>query len=841
MEPEANRGAFGHVLRRLRLQARMSQEELAERARLSVESISALERGRRKQPYRVTIHQLADAMGLTAAQRHELVAAAARSKPGQRAAITYDSTDAEEALSPGPSHNLPNSATTLLGRTRDLEQLGSLLAERRLVTVVGAGGVGKTRVALELARTHFQKTAQTTWFIDLAPLRDGELVASTVSTTIGAASRTDRPALESIKAHIGQASMLLVLDNCEHVIEQAGDFAGELLRSCGGVRLVATSREALQIDGEMAVRLPSLETPSEEQRLGDDAVSRFSALTLFLERAKACNSDIRITPAILNDIGRICRRLDGIPLAIELAAARTQTMSIGDLCRTLNDTFNILTDSPRRGSPRQQTIVAVIDWSYDLLSPAEQQLFVRLSIFAGGCTRDAAQAVCSDDAFAPGDIMPMLASLVRKSLVVAQTSDDGSRYRLLESTRSYARSKLAPPDLERLERRHAAWVADFTGTADRASFTWGRQRWLDVYSTEVDNIRAALKSSLDGAGDASVAARIAAAVVTFWFEAGLQAEGRAWIDKALDRLGTAADPAILGRLWWAAAVLNSGRKVVLACERAIALLSRVEDSRSLGNAYVHFAMGLWQVGRLAEAFDATCEALRLISESGMRQTLRFADILDLKANILLAQGAFEDARRTFVDAHELFRILADGYGAARTQGGLAELEFACGNVDAAIVLVDEAALTFERVGSKTRLATARVNAAAYRLTLGEVYAAGMDAVDGLELALRAQDKPLIAVAIQQIAFVLALRGRAKPAALLTGYVSAWYEGEGYQRERTEQLIYDKLMASLAETLAVDELDRLARHGAMLAESNAVEAARSNALDVLAAGAPTVRI
>ena len=812
----AARPEFGAVLRRLRLAAGISQEELAERASLSVEGISALERGRRRAPYRDTVRLLGEALHLSDTERHELAAAAQRLRP----------------VAPGSAlrHNLPEQANALIGREPELARLQALSETTRMLTITGAGGIGKTRIALELAYVLRAALACDIWFVDLAPLSDATLIAATMAATIGATPRAARSMTETIVSHIGDTAVVLIVDNCEHVVDEVGEIVEAILRSCVNVRIVATSREALRIAGEFVFRLPSLSVPPTDFVSERDDMETFGAVALFVERAKAINGDLRFSGATLIDVAHICRRLDGIPLAIELAAAQAQTVSIADLRWTLHRTFKILTARHRGTLPRQQTLHALIDWGFALLSDREKTLFVRLAVFAGGWTLDAVATVCADDLIEEDDVVDALFSLVHKSLVVANLAGSASRYRLLEATRMYASEKLSLAERVALERRHARWVAGFSVRAYDLAWTMAQHDWQPTVAAELDNVRLALRNAL--AGDEPVlAAQIAGNLANLWHEGGLPAEGRRWIEAALERYGPSADPTVVCRLRLALAKLSTGKRIVDECEAAMALFDALPSSRDRADVYFTLSFGLFQVGRLQEALTATDRAMTFMIDSGLAHTRRFADTVDTRANVLLALGRYDQARLAFGESYNVFALLNEEHGMARAQGNLAELEFACDHADRALELTDQAATVFERFGAVARLATARVNGAAYMLVLGKIEQACETALEALDLARRAQDTLLSSVAVQRLATVLALRDQPKRSAILLGYVQMWFETEGYVREASEQKIHDLLMTSLSSQLSPADIQALEHTGSLMSEEQAVEAARRFILEM----------
>jgi predicted ATPase len=413
---------FGALLRRHRLAAGLSQEALAERARMSTRAVRALERGERRTPQFETVSLLTGALGLGAEQCRELVEAA-----GSRTANRQRSI----AVGPWPEDGrpiLPLSLTRFVGRERELAEILALMREHRLVTLTGTGGIGKTQTALRAATVFSETETTNVCFVGLASLSDPALVAQTIATALHVQEVPNHPLLETLAAFLGNKTQILILDNCEHVIQEVAVVADALLRTCPNVRILATSREALKAAGERAYRLPSVSAEESE--------------ALFIDRAQAIDSHFRAAPSERAQITTLCRRLDGIPLAIELAAARVNLLTLGALTEKLNDHFSILTGGERTAPSRQQTMRATIDWSYNLLSAPEQRVFERLSVFAGGCTLAMATSVCAGEPVAERDMLDILSSLVGRSLVTADIAQSEPRYALLESFRQFGRENL---------------------------------------------------------------------------------------------------------------------------------------------------------------------------------------------------------------------------------------------------------------------------------------------------------------------------------------------------------------------------------------------------------------
>ena len=356
--------------------------------------------------------------------------------------------------------NLPLQVSSFMGRARELARGRDAVREARLVTLTGVGGVGKTRLALQLAAEVLPEFREGAWLVELAAIRDPEGVPGAFAAVFGVTARTGQTLEQSLVEFLRSKQLLLVVDNCEHLLEGVADLVEMLERSCPGVVVLATSREGLALDGERMLAVPSLAGPDADVTL--DAVARADSVALFVDRAQRVDADFTLTAENSSAVVTVCRRLDGVPLAIELAAARIIAMSPAELARGLDRRFETLAGGRRRAVQRHQTLRAAIDWSYELCSEPERRLLARLSVFAGGFTRDAAEGVCSGDSIEPGRVFECLAGLVAQSLVVAQRHGPDTRYRLLETIREYGEDRLADRDeTAALRRRHAEYYRDF--------------------------------------------------------------------------------------------------------------------------------------------------------------------------------------------------------------------------------------------------------------------------------------------------------------------------------------------------------------------------------------------
>src|SRR6266481_6089998 len=449
------------------------------------------------------------------------------------APVNVAQAPAAAALPAAPTrqnHNLPQQLTRLIGRADAASRIVARLQRHRLLSIVGPGGIGKTSVALAVAEALITTYEHGVWLIDLAPLGDPRLVPSAVAQVLGFDIRSDDPVSDLVAA-LRDRRLVLVLDNCEHVIEAAAALVVAILRGAADVHILATSREPLRVEGEHVQRLAPLSSGFPSDHLGAAEALAFPAVELFVERAAECLGEFELTDENAPIVAEICLKLDGIPLAIELAAARVETFGVRGLATHLDDRFRLLTRGRRSGPPRHRTLRAALDWSYDVLSQPERAALRRLGIFMGGFTLDAACAVAADPKLLKCDVIDAVAELVEKSLAVVETTETEPRLRLLETTRAYALERLGESgEREAVARRHAEYYRDLF---ERAATGAAPGILAAGFAAEIDNIRAALVWAFSDGGNPSIAIALASASAQLLLELSLLAECQKWTSKAL--------------------------------------------------------------------------------------------------------------------------------------------------------------------------------------------------------------------------------------------------------------------------------------------------------------------
>ena len=488
-------------------------------------------------------------------------------------------------------NNLPLAQTSFIGREREIADVRRLLAETRLLSLTGPGGCGKTRLALQAAAEVLDEYRDGVWFVDLAPLIDPELVAKAVISAVGAVEVPARTATEVLMRELAGKRTLVILDNCEHLLAASATLTDVLLNSCPSLAVIATSREPLGVAAETSYRVPSLSVPPEGEPAPIDGLSQYEAVRLFIERALKARPNFKVTNDNAAAVAQICHRLDGIPLAIELAAVRTRFLTPDRLLEGLEDRFRLLAGGPRTALPRQQTLHASVDWSYQLLGESRKALMRRLAVFAGGFTLDATEDVCAGDEIQRIDVLDLLGGLVDRSLVIMSEEGSEARYHLLETIRQYGLGVLADSgEEEAVRRRHRDHYLRLAEASEPGFLSGSPGSVSRSIGADHDNVRAALEWS-SRTNDAISVARIAASLPHFWSNGGHFHEGRRWLDAAIS--SDISDPALRAKVLWGHAWLSAHLFDYLAVP-AVAIEAQ-ELYRSLGNGMgvgrVHALLG----------------------------------------------------------------------------------------------------------------------------------------------------------------------------------------------------------------------------------------------------------
>jgi predicted ATPase len=510
-------------------------------------------------------------------------------------------------------NNLPIQLTSFIGREREKVEVKRLLSASRFLTLTGSGGAGKTRLALQVAAEALEGFPDGVWLVELAALSDPSLVPKMVASALDVPEQPGRALTGTLADSLRGKSVLVILDNCEHLVAACAHLTTALLRACPRLRILATSREALGVAGETTWRVPSLSIPDPQCLPSLDRLTEYEAVRLFIDRALASAPQFAVTSGNAAAVAQVCHRLDGIPLALELAAARVKVLAVEQIAARLDDRFRLLTGGSRTALPRQQTLRAAMDWSYDLLSQNERAVLQRLSVFVGGCTLEAAEAVCVGDSVEASAILDFLTQLVDKSLVVAETQGGEARYRLLETVRRYGLERLMEAGRAAdSRRRHRDWYLALAEQAEPELLGGPlRDSWLERLETEHDNLRAALQWSKAERDGAEAGLRLAGVLFWFWHTLGHWSEGRGWMEGALIRSSDAPVSSLPKVLYGAAQFAwrqGDDERAIALSEQGLAL------SRELGdNTYIFWCLNSRGVVALRQGrYD---QALALYEES----------------------------------------------------------------------------------------------------------------------------------------------------------------------------------------------------------------------------------
>ncbi len=791
---------------------------------MSANGIGALERGYRRTPQRETVALLAVALALTKEEHARLEAAASRLARARRTSVT---------IGPWPHAGtalLPLALTSFVGREAELDEIAALLREYRLVTITGAGGVGKTQAALQAVTALGDPAEGGICFVELAPINEPSLVVAAIAAKLGVQEVPNRPLLETLIAYVKSKTLLLISDNCEHLVAAIAHVAQTILAGCSRVRILATSREPLVAAGERTYRLPSL--------------SSSDATTLFIDRAQAVDAHFALSDENAPAVSEICRRLDGIPLAIELAAAHVNVLAVTALAEKLDDLFRFLVSGQRTALPRQQTMRATIDWSYNLLTEPEKRLFERLSVFVGGCTLESATTACASEDVPQADMLDLLSSLVDKSLVLADLDAIEPRYSLLESFRHYARERLeARGEGRLLARRHALACLKLAEWFNRAFDCEDAAKVRGRASFESANWRAALQWTLAERGDVVLGQRLAGelgpyfsfflatARNTFFFG---HAEGRRWIIAALQLTEERTPRGALAALNYAEALIaGTLREYCAELESSQIALSRFRDlGDSLGVVRAQCALShaLIYLRRPTEARAVLEDALRLARELGVRTPFTVACLLRLKA--LVTQDDVVAARGCIAEAMAIHSALNHESSLARALLDLSECEYRAGNLELALEHATQS-LAVAPEGNAFAEFTALHGVSLYLTALDRYDEAYDRARATLDRAKEYSCTVYVAWALGNLATTAVLRTGVEPesrtpiyelAARILGFADARLVTSGSERLPLLQPRYERVLDMLREALGVEKVNELMAVGAEMTEQQAVEEA-----------------
>ena len=730
-------------------------------------------------------------------------------------------------------NNLPPQLTTFIGRGIESAEIEGLLQKHRMVTLFGAGGIGKTRLALQVAAEVIGGFPGGAWFVELAPISDGSLVPNQIAAALGLHESPSSPMIETVIAHLKGKALLLIVDNCEHIIAQAANAVDEILRGCPHVAIIATSREALNIAGEQTYRTPSLGVPAGSvQTLRASEALTYASIAFFVERAQAADARFTLSDANAPIVADICRRLDGIALAIELAAARVKVFPVKVIDEKLDDRFRVLTHGGRTNLERHQTLRALIDWSYNLLTERERTIFRRLAIFAGGFTLDLATVVCGDESIADFEIIDLLASLVEKSLVQGDVTGMEPRYRLLESTRLYACERLAEHgEHAAVARAHATACLDLAQRLEVASETMSDREWDVLAEPELDNWRAALEWSFSPHGDVLTGQRLGAALSVAWSRM-TAVEGRRWVRVGLNAAGEQTPSAVVARLELTDAKLAYylllWREMLASARRALRLFARSKDERGIAAARIVAGRALALLGRVKQSETLLKAAFSTCRSLGDRRSTGVA--IECLALARMLAGDVSGSRPLYMEAMSIFESIGAQRSMGIVAGNLAEAELRNGDAAAALRSVARALAAFRAANDARGIALTLCNMSAYSIALGRWNNARDSARKGLALSRERHMQISLTGALEHLASIAARRPAknverrsrdCRRAARIMGFVDARLAALGKSRDFAEAREHSVTLDALSAVLITTELTDLFAEGSVWGEERAV--------------------
>jgi predicted ATPase len=731
-------------------------------------------------------------------------------------------------------HNLPAQMTSFIGREKERKEIKQAISAHRLVTLTGSGGAGKSRLSLQIGMECLEQFSDGVWLVELATVTDPALIPQALLSTFRLREDRHRSVLDVLIDYLRARTLLLILDNCEHLIEACAEISETLLQACPKLRILASSREALGLTGEVAYRVPSLHTPNPETLPSLEQLGKADSIRLFVERAANAKPGFTLTDVNAFSLAQICYRLDGIPLAIELAASRVKVLSPDQIAARLDDRFRLLTGGSRTALPRQQTLRAMIDWSYSLLSEPEKKLFRRLAVFVGGWTLEAAEAVCAEESNGV-DVLDLLTRLVDKSLVIMEETSEDIRYHRLETIRQYSREKFLETDeVEKIRDHHLAYFVRFAELADEKLKSGEQLEWQNRMSAEADNLRAALDWGLNRHAESAL--RIVGAANLFWTAGGYSAEGFRWTQKALEQTEPGSgEMSITNERWIIARAkalcgqtrlylsLGDNANAKRVAEKSVSFYRQTQDRRGLAFALVVLAYPLEFLGERVEAEAALQESYSIGRAEGdvyiiCRALNRLGHVIvDLYQDLDLAQRYVEESLRLAIEAGlrsqeaQAFEIL--GFIAIHRN-----------DPEAARSRLKESARVYDEIGAPFNVILEKSNLAHLERKLGN-YTEALEYYRETILAFRDMGQTgAVAHQLECFGFIARVQNNNERALQLFAASNALRQKSGTPMTPDEQAYFDEQLKGLRQKMDLSKFDLVWSNGHALKMEQAIELA-----------------
>ena len=697
-------------------------------------------------------------------------------------------------------NNLPTQLSSFIGRERAITELKSLLSTTRLLTLTGAGGSGKTRLALQVATTLLAEFEYGVWWVELASLTDPVLVPQQVASSLGLSEQPGRSLMDTLTGALQPWKPLLVLDNCEHLIAACAHLVETLLRSCPGLHILTTSREAFNTPGETIWLVPSLGVPDAYHLPPIEGLVKYESVQLFIERATSVLPAFRLTQENAQALVQVCHRLDGLPLAIELAAARVKVLSLEQIATRLDHSYRLLAGGSRTALPRQQTLQATIEWSYHLLPEKERILFRRLSVFLGSFALEAAEAVCAGNGLEQDEVLDLLSHLVDKSLVAVTQRSGEARYRLLETIRQYAQEKLHEfGEAAHMRRNHRDWYARLAEQAKAETLEARQGSWFERLEAEHENLRVALGWSLDQQ-EAETAARIGAGIFRFWLLRGYISEGRLWMERALS--GFSEKNAVRAKALNVAVVLtiqqDDYKRAKTLAEESLDLCRELADRKETGYALNTLGWLAHNEGDYAGAVTFFEESLALFRELGQKHDI--ALVLSSLGLTVLSLGEYERAAALCEESLAISRERGDPSSIASVLTNLGIITLARGDVERAKELCEESLALRKTLVDKGGCAHTLTILGRIALIQGDDERATACYKESLTLRLETGEKEGIATALEGLAAVAGMQGQPVRAVRLYGSAQSLRTMLGAPLTPIDRSSYEQTVAAVRALL-----------------------------------------
>jgi predicted ATPase/class 3 adenylate cyclase len=723
-------------------------------------------------------------------------------------------------------HNLPVQFTSFIGREKEINEIKNLLATYRMVTLTGSGGAGKTRLSLHVGTECLNQFLGGVWFAELAPVSDPALVSQTLLSIFKLRDDPHRAPLEVLLDYLREKTILLILDNCEHIIEVCAEISETLLRACPQLKILASSREVLGMAGEVPYRVPSLATPNPAQLPPLENLLDIDSIRLFIDRATIVKPDFKLTKDHASFVTQICSRLDGIPLAIELAAARMRILSPEQIAARLDDRFRLLTGGSRTALPRQQTLRALIDWSYSLLSEQEKILFCRLAVFVGGWTLEAAESVCGE-VLDGVNVLDLLTKLVDKSLVFSEEAQGKIRFHRLETIRQYSRERFFETDeVETIRDRHLAFYVKYAETAEEHMRGRARVAWTHRLEAEQENFRTAMEWGL--ARNPESALRIASSLPIFWTAGGFSAEGFRWIQQATiayrEQIDEQTQRNLHAKALTGLAFLYvsfgdnvNGKRVA---EESVALFRQSQDKSGLAYALVILANPLEFLGERLQAEAALMESVAIARSE--KHTFVLASAMSGLTRLTLHLHNDADAAERYAD--EAIRVSQEagiewtGAAAYEMKGIIA---YHRKNYDEARILFEKAFHAYQEIGARFNVILAKSTLAHMERELGN-HTIALNIYRETILAFRdVAQTGAVAHQLECFGFIALAQNHSEHALQLFAAANALREKAGTPMTLDEQVYFDEQLGMLREKMSDAEFKKAWEDGSMMTMEQAI--------------------